>query len=207
MKRKQPIILLLILTLGSFRTPAISQGTSGVMPTDTTITMMADISGCKTADSVLYRVTADRFGIPLTWSLTVKDCEGRLLLYQTGCACDADKYFESEAYVLQHTYQGTRQDWFFFDLPARVLSKKKIPKDAAIFDKNNPESVYAAVGNSLHEQFGIPTAKADEMTAAVALQLMNGELTILSVPHNPSEEGDPMVFLKQIRQFVPIGHW
>ncbi|MCX6133234.1 MAG: hypothetical protein NTU47_05395 [Ignavibacteriales bacterium] len=202
---------LLALTLFMICAHASFQGYAQTQPgsqaIDTTIHILTDISGCGVSDSVFFQATGDRHGNPLFWSLTIKDCRGALLFFHSACACEADAFFESEEYVLRQSYAGTKRDWFFNDLPERVITTRRFSLASGIFDRNNSGSVYRAARDYLVEKFGLPVAKAIELTEALALKMMKEEVTLLTVYKNPSEYGDPLIYLKEIRQFVPIGHW
>ena len=182
-----------------------AQNQSRSQPTDTTIQIRADISGCGASDSIFFRVTADHMGTPLFWSLTVKDCGGTLLFYASACACEADEYFESEDYLLRRTYRGSKMDWFFNDLPERLIFKRKFSPGSRIFDRNDAGSMYRVARDFLVERLQFSPEKAKKLTEALALKMMNAEVTLLSVVKTPSDPGDPMIYLKEIRQFVPIG--
>jgi hypothetical protein len=176
-------------------------------PTDTTFRIAAEISGCGRSDSICVRVTGDHLENPLFWSLTVKDCDGTLLFYHSACTCDADEYFESEAYIRRQSYQGTKNDWFFHDLPERVITKRRFARESPIFDRNDDGAVYVVARNYLEEKYQLPSEKAKQLTEELALKMMKEEVVLLSVPRDPSDTSDPLIYVKEIRQFVPIGHW
>ena len=177
------------------------------MARDTTIHIQGDISGCGVSDSIFYLVTADRLGNPLFWALTIEDCGGNILFYHSACACESDEFFGSEDYIVRRTYEGTRRDWFFVDLPGRLITKRRFSQDSGIFDRNNSASIYRVARNFLMDKFQVSLEKASELTEALALKVMKEEVTLLTIYKNPSEHSDPMIFLKEIRQFVPIGQW
>jgi hypothetical protein len=205
---KYPVVALtLFLMSASVSSHGPAQNQSGSLATDTTIRIPAEISGCGMSDSVYFRVTGDRFGNPLVWSLTVKDCRGVLLFYYSACVCASDEFFESEDYILSRSYQGSMRDWFLVDLPERVVSRRKFSQGSAIFDRNNSGSVYRVARDYLVEKLQLPTEKAIELTEALAMRLMKEEVTLLTVYRNPSDNDDAMIYLKEIRQFVPIGRW
>lgn len=203
----QVVALMLCMLSASVSSHGYAQTQPESLARDTTIYIPADISGCGASDSTFFRVTEDRLGNPLFWSLTVKDCSGVLLFYLSACTCEADEFFGSEDYLLRRTYQGSKRDWFFIDLPERLISKRRFSQASGIFDRNNGGSVYSLVRDYLVEKYQLPSEKATALTEALALKMMKEEVTLLTVYKNPSEHGDPMIYVRDIRQFVPIGHW
>jgi len=201
------VVLTLLLMRASVSFHVYAQNQPVSLTTDSTIRIQAGISGRPGGDSVLVRVTADHFGYPLFWSLTVKDCVGTLLFYHSACACESDDYFGSEDYIVHRTYEGTRRDWFFIDLPERLVARRRFAKESGIFDRNNAASIYRVARDYLVAQFRLPEETASELTEVLALKMMNEDVTLLTIYRNPSDHDDPLIYLNEIRQFVPIGHW
>jgi hypothetical protein len=203
----QMVIVALFLTHALASCHGYAQDQSRIQVTDTTIQIPADFSGCGASDSVFYRVTEYQLGNPLFWSLTAKDCRGSLLFYDSACACEADQFFESEEYLLRRTYQGSRRDWYYIDLPERLISRRRFSKGSGIFDRDNEGSIYHIARDYLVEKCQLPSGRATELIETLVMKMLKEEVTLLTVYKNPSEHGDPMIYLRDVRQFVPIGHW
>ena len=196
---------LLILTSGP--TQVNAQGVAGSAAMDTTIQIPVEFSGCGVSDSAIYRVSMDRLGNPLFWSLTVKDCRGTVLFYHSACTCESDEYFESEEYIVRRSYQGSKKDWFTIDLPQRILVRRKFSAGSEIFDRNKEGSIYHVAVDYLEGRCQISAEEAKALIEAQVVKMKNSEVTVLMVPKNPSDNANPMIYLKEVRQFVPIGNW
>ena len=196
---------LLILTSGS--TQVNAQGVAGNAAMDTTIQIPVEFSGCGASDSAFYRVSMDRLGNPLVWSLTVKDCRGTILFYHSACTCESDKFFESEEYRLSQTYRGTVRDWFARDLPERLITRMKFAPGSRIFDRANEESIYRVALDFLEGRCQLSLEAANALIEALIGRMQKESMTLVTVPNDPSDPGKPLIYVKEVRQFVPIGNW
>lgn len=203
----QRAVLLLSLTLSLAWSPCTAQGQSAGFARDTTFLMTADFSGPGTIDTVTVRVTGDRFGNPLVWSVSVREAKGDPVYYYTECVCDADSYFESEEYILQRTYRGTKRDWYYLDLPASLIVRRRFSPGSPMFDSTRSDSFYHVFQKQLEGKFRVSAPTAQELTRSTGLKMMNNEVTLLTIPKNPSDPGESMIYVKEVRQFVPIGRW
>lgn len=169
--------------------------------------MIADFTRSGAHDSVLVRVTGDRFGNPLIWSLAVKDPSGSLVFATTACVCDNDEFFRSEEYLVQRVYQGTKRDWYYTDFPERLIERRRFPAGSPMFDRTRSDSFYGIFEAYLVEKCRVSSETARELAESVAQKMMKDEVTLLTVPQKPTDHGDSMIYVKEIRQFVPIGPW
>ena len=157
MMKHQVIIAVLLCLHAVMPYNVYAQNHANAQATDTTIQIQADFSGCGASDSVFYRVTIDRFGNPLVWTLTAKDCKGVVRFYHSACACESDEYFESEEYIVRRSYQGSKRDWFTIDLPGRIITKRMFPPQSGIFDRNNDGSIYHVAKDYLVDRCQVPS--------------------------------------------------
>jgi hypothetical protein len=169
--------------------------------------MVADFTGSGAHDSVLVRVTGDRFGNPLVWSVAVREQTGTLLFYHTACVCDTDEFFGSDEYVVDRIYQGTKRDWYYVDLPGRLIERRRFSPGSPMFDRARGDSFYSIFELYLVEKCRVSSEAARKLAAFLAQKMMKDEVTLLAVPQKPTDHGNSMIFVKELRQFVPIGPW
>jgi hypothetical protein len=108
---------------------------------------------------------------------------------------------------VRRSYQGSKQDWFTIDLPQRILTRRKFPAGSGIFDRNKEGSIYHVAVEYLEGRCQMSAEEANALIEAQVLKMKDSEATVLIVPKNPSDNANPMIYLKEVRQFVPIGNW
>jgi len=179
----------------------VSVHAADAKPVDRVFTATGDITGDGAQDRLVIHVTGRSLMAPFTWTLIIKDPQGRVLLEIKTDDSKSDAFFAQRGYEGDcSSYLSCKQRYYFSDLPKAVF--------ACLQPDTNPGAHQDTMWKQVATEFlaGHKVSPAMQQAAVAEMQRTlsrPGEL-ILTVPVSPVQSGPPLIWVRAVHMFVPI---
>ena len=171
---------------------------------DRTLSRTADVTGDGQPDTISLHLRAESMAKPFKWTLTITSGEMTLLTYDSDDAW-LDRNFNDQGFVDNcKDYLSCKEQYYFRDILDTVLSGESSYDVEGILNRSAPNTLFPIGRAFLKECCNITASRADQILGLVETRIRGGKTVLICIPLSPVQLRDPMVYVQEVKQFVPV---
>jgi hypothetical protein len=190
------LIAILIFWCGS----ALSDQSSKI---DRTFTKHGDVTGDGESETLTVHITSMSIETPFKWSFIISDLNGATIYRVDRDDTWLDNFFKDNGYVIRCTdYTSCKERYYFNNIPIAIFASLKPSIKGWVLNKYTKSNLHNTASAYLTKQ-GISAENITVTIEEMRKILQKPGFHNINVPISPVKSSAPMIWVPNIKEFVP----
>lgn len=175
---------------------------------DDVLTKDIDVTGDGVPDQIRLHIKGKSFKHPFLWTLVIFSGVKKIFEYKSDDTW-LDAFFNDEGYINEECrgYLECKRQYYYHDILDRLVIITDLSVNPHSLEESNSGSIHYVARKHLKEKFNVTDDEATKIIQGMIDKIKSGKTPLLYVPISAVQDNFPMMYVKEVGQFVRVYEW